>query len=141
MIIFEELKAAHVLCMKDLLPIHSGEITEELAESLERIGGFACIEDGEVLGVGGIMPKWDGVGLAWAWLTRKWTRHAKVITIAIDDHLSKSEFHRIEAGVKVGYDKGARWMKHLGFEMETPVARMWGPDKGDYSLYVRLRNG
>lgn len=141
MIVFEELKAAHVLSMKDLLPIHSGEITEDLAADLERVGGFACVEDGEILGIGGIMPKWDGVGLAWVWLTRKWMRHAKLITVAIDDHLSKSGFHRIEAGVKVGYTRGARWMNRLGFDLETPVAKMWGPDKGDYSLYVRTSNG
>lgn len=138
---FEKLTAEHVARMGALAEIHSGyELTAEVAVTLEEVGGTAAVDsDGSVLAIAGIMPRWDGVGLAWAWLSRGWRKHARRITAEMITGLETSGYHRIEVGVKAGFDRGARWAERLGFYLETPVARKWGPDGSDFSIYVRVK--
>ena len=137
---FVPLRAEHAMAIADLEGVHSGfEITPEVAVDLETVGGIAGIRSGCVVGCAGVLPLWPGVGLAWAWLGRGWRADARKITNYIRGYLDDAPFHRIEAGVRVDYARGHRWMHSLGFEMETPVARKWGPDGGTYSIYVRVR--
>ena len=138
---FVPLKAEHVAQLGPLETIHAGyEVTPDLALSLEELGGTAAIDDdGNVVGIAGVLPRWDGVGMAWAWLSRKWRRHARVITDEVSRTLDAAPYHRIEMGVKIGYDRGEAWAKRLGFYLETPLARKWGPDGGDYSIWVRCK--
>lgn len=140
MIEFVPLTADMVMGLTDIEDIHAGyALTAEMAVELEAIGGLAGIEDGKVLAIGGILPRWQGVGLAWTWLGRGWRRHARVITDEARRYLDASGFHRIEMGVRADYAKGHSWARRLGFEVETPLARKWGPDMADYTLYVRVR--
>lgn len=137
---FVRMTAEHAMSLKGLEAIHAGfEITPAVAVDLEEIGGTSAILDGEVLAVAGILPQWRGVGLAWAWLGRGWRKRARAITNEIARGLAISDYHRIEAAVRVDYPRGHEWIRRLGFELETPVARKWGPDGMDYSIYVRLR--
>lgn len=139
MIVFVPLKAEHVLMMGELVDIHAGtELTAELAVDLEQIGGTAAVVDGEVVGIAGIMPKWEGSGIAWAWLAKNWRRHARDITNEIRRVLDASELDRIELAVKVDFERGHKWARMLGFDLETLSARKWGPDGGSYSIYVRV---
>ena len=138
---FEKLTAEHVARLGPLADIHAGyEITPELALDLEQLGGKAAVDDdGMVLAIAGIMPRWEGVGLAWAWLSRDWRKYARRITAEIIANLAASKCHRIELGVKVGFDRGARWAERMGFELETPCAKGWGPDGSDFAIYVRVK--
>jgi hypothetical protein len=137
---FVRLTAEHAMSIANLEAVHSGfEITPQVAVDLESVGGIAGIRNGKVIGCAGVLPLWPGVGMAWAWLGREWRAEARKITGYIRGHLDEAEFHRIEAGVKVDYSKGHRWMRMLGFELETPVARKWGPDGGNYSIWVRVK--
>ena len=137
---FVPLTAEHVMQIEGLEAIHSAfPLTPEVAVDLEQIGGIAGLRGGRVVGCAGVLPLWPGVGLAWAWLGRGWRADARLVTEYIKSYLDGCDFHRVEAGVKVGYDKGHRWMNALGFELETPLARKWGPDGGDYSIYVRVK--
>lgn len=137
---FVRMTAEHAMSIQGLEAIHTGfEITPAVAIDLEEIGGIAAISDGEVLGVAGILPQWRGVGLAWAWLGKSWRRQARSITYEVARHLAQSEYHRIEAAVRVDYERGHSWMKRLGFTLETPCARQWGPDGADYSIWVRVK--
>lgn len=140
---FEQLKAEHVVGMGPLADIHQGyELTAELAVALEDCGGHAAIDDdGKVVAVAGILPRWHGVGMGWAWLSKDWRKHARRITAQVITVLEQSDCHRIEAGVQCGFKAGHRWMKRLGFEVETPCAKGWGPDGKDYTIYVRCKNG
>ncbi|MGL4310284.1 MAG: hypothetical protein ACRCSU_07330 [Paracoccaceae bacterium] len=139
---FVQMKAEHAAMIRGFEAIHAGsDMTPDVAVELEAIGAVSAIDRGEVLAVAGILPRWHGVGLAWAWLGREWRREARAITERVAQELDASPYHRIEAGVRVGYGRGHRWMERLGFALETPIARGWGPDGGDYSIYVRLRHG
>lgn len=136
---FEPLTARHCLNLGPLAPIHTGfEIDADMAARLEQIGGVAAVEGEAVLAIGGIVPRWEGVGMAWAWLSQGWKRHARAITYEVARNLSLAPYRRIEAAVLCDYAGGHRWIKRLGFELETPCARNWGDDGRDYSLYVRL---
>lgn len=137
---FVRLKAEHAMNLRGLEAVHSGfEITPQVALDLEEIGGMAALADGEVVALAGILPQWRGVGLAWSWLGRGWRGHAREITERVALGLDESEFVRIEAAVRVDYARGHRWLQRLGFVMETPLARKWGPDGADYSIYARVR--
>jgi hypothetical protein len=138
---FVTLEPEHVMSLKDFVDVHSGyEVDEPMAKEIANIGGYAAIgNEGEVIGVGGVMPQLWGGGLAWAWLSRKWRKYARETTEGINKILDESEYERIEAGVLVDFKAGHSWAERLGFFLETPVAHKWGPDFKDYSIYVRLK--
>jgi hypothetical protein len=138
---FEILKAEHVMKMGPLAEIHSGyELSPALAVELEAIGGKAAVDDnGDVLAIAGIMPRWENVGLAWAWLARGWRKHARRITAEMITGIETAPYHRIEVAVKAGFHRGERWAERLGFELETPLARKWSPDGQDFSIWVKVK--
>lgn len=128
------------MALKDFIDVHAGyDVDQEMANEISDIGGYACIANGEVLGVGGVMPQLWGGGLAWAWMSRKWRKHAREATEGVNKILNESDFPRIEVGILVDFKAGHVWAKMLGFELETPVARKWGPDLKDYSIYTRVK--
>lgn len=136
---FVPMKAEHAMLLKNMIGVHADvEISEEIAQNVEEAGGaFTAIDDGEILGIAGISEKWENTGVAWAWLSRKWKRHARRITAEIIYNLSLSKYPRIEMAVRTDYVNGHRWAERLGFELETPVAKKYGPDGRDYSIWVR----
>lgn len=137
---FVSLTAEYAMSLKGLEAIHGGyEITPDIAVELEAIGGTAALHEGEVLAIAGILPRWQGCGMAWTWLGHGWRRHARLITDAVRAGLEATEYDRLEAAVRVDYARGHAWMRRLGFELETPVAKRWGPDGADYSIYRRLK--
>jgi hypothetical protein len=133
----EKLTAEHCMALGNLEPVFS-PITADVAVELEALGGWAAV-DGDVLAIAGILPRWEGVGLGWAWLSRGWRKHARLITETVRIGLEDAPYHRIETGVKHGYGRGERWAEMLGFVMETPLARKWGPDGSDYSIWARVK--
>ena len=138
---FVPLTAEHVIKMGPLAAIHAGyELTAELAVNIEECGGVAAIDEGgDVVAIAGILTRWDGVGMGWAWLSRKWRKHARRITAEVIMYLELARFHRIELGVKCDFQGGHNWAKRLGFEVETPCAKKWGADGEDYTIYVRCK--
>ena len=137
---FVPMVAEHAMMMSNILTANAGApLTVEVAVELEEIGGISAIEDGEVIAIAGIMPKWEGSGIAWAWLTRGWFKHARAITEEVIRGLDASPLDRIEMAVKIDFDRGHRWAERLGFDLETQVAHKWGPDGASYSIYSRVR--
>lgn len=131
--------AEHAMMISDLEPVFDmAEIDARAAVELEEAGGFAVLDGDDVVALFGVLERWHGVGYGWCFLSRKWRKHAKAITRGVAEWLGKCPFHRIEVGVKVGAYRAHSWARRLGFEMETPVAQKWGPDMGDYSIYVRV---
>jgi hypothetical protein len=52
----------------------------------------------------------------------------------------QSNFRRIEAVVLTGFAAGDRWMRILGFQLETPHGMAaFGPNGEAYSLYARVK--
>ena len=136
---FIPMKAEHALMLKNAIGVHADvKITPELAADVERTGAAVTAIDGdEVLGIAGITEKWQGTGVAWAWLARSWKRHARSITREIIRNLNNSTIPRIEMAVRVDFHAGHRWARRMGFRLETPIAVKYGPDGRDYSIWVR----
>jgi hypothetical protein len=40
--------------------------------------------------------------------------------------------------VHAGFKDGKRWAEALGFSVETPVLRQYGPDGADHVGYLRI---
>lgn len=135
---YERLTRAHVLGLYDLTSQAASDITPGLATELERCGGWAAVDEGRPVAVGGIFDLGRGRGLAWAWMTRAWRKHAREITARVAEEFACCEFVRIEAAVKCGFVGGEKWLQRLGFTMEAERMAKWdGAD--DFSLWARVK--
>lgn len=135
---YERLTSGHVLGLYDLTQANAADITPALAAELVRCGGWAAVEGERPLAIGGIFDMGRGRGLAWAWMTRAWRKHAREITARVAEEFACSDFVRIEAAVKCGFAGGENWLKRLGFTMEAERMAKWdGAD--DFSLWARVK--
>jgi len=83
---------------------------------------FTAIEDGEVIGAGGIYPLWPGVGEAWVVAAEATSRHKVLIARAVLGGLhalvERHGFHRVQAVAHVDWPAANRFLQWLGFEHE-----------------------
>lgn len=104
------------------------------ATTRERTGpAFTAVIDDKIIGCGGVMIMWAGVGHAWVafskdiepypvWFTR-------TIRCALSDIIRGCKLHRVEAVVLA--DQGTRWLQSLGFRVENDIAQAYTEDKRD----------
>lgn len=89
-----------------------------------------------VVACGGTVPVWQGRNLAWCYLTRPAKRYLLKITNLAAEVIAHAP-GRVEATVRADYPGGHRWMERLGFEVEAPLMRRFGPYGEDHVGYVR----
>lgn len=111
----------------------STEVKLQLADSM----AFAALDNGEVLGCSGVVPMWEGRGAAWAMFTGNIGNRFIIMHRAVLSFLEMCPIRRVEAAVDVDFEAGKRWMKQLGFRLETPLMRHYFPNERDASMYVR----
>jgi hypothetical protein len=112
--------------------------TRANAEALERCGNAIAVTDGDkVLAVAGVETYWEGRGMAWAFLAGEVKRDFVAGHRIAKRFLGSFINMRIEAFVECDFAAGHRWLKLLGFEVETPVARKYQNGR-DCSVYVRF---
>lgn len=109
----------------------------ETLMELERQNSWTAVHDGSPLACGGTIQQWRGRHVAWMYLTAKTGPHMGFITRAVKSALEKVE-GRVELTVRQDFDKGHRWAKLLGFQVETPVLEAYGPDGENHVGYVRM---
>lgn len=88
----------------------------------------------------GVVPYWKGRGYLWSFLSAevdRWTFPA--LHAEAKRFLAGLPFTRLEASVDVGFANGHRWLKALGFEVETPLQRKFLETGADAVGYVRIR--
>ena len=131
-------KAEHLLAFVD----RDGE--QDMRRALEKERGgpaFTAIVGDKILGCGGIMILWSGVGHAWVavskdieqyrvWMTRT-VRHA------LRDIARALDLHRVEAVVLTSGD--SRWLQAVGFHMENDAAKRYTQDKRDVVRFEFLK--
>lgn len=97
--------------------------------------------DGDVAACYGITPLWNGVGMAWAFISDRAREHGPALSFSVAKGLFHMEhlahFHRIEASVRCDFDVASSWLERLGFEYEG-VGRRRDPDGSDHLLYARV---
>lgn len=116
-------------------------LIKRAAASLAAGPAWTLRRDGRVLGCGGVVLLWPGVGEAWS-LSAAADGAALVMTRAVAAGLAAAEadhgLHRVQASVRRDNGRGRRWLAVLGFE-EEGIMRAYGPDGADFVRVARRR--
>lgn len=105
--------------------------------AMEAENSWTGIVDGAVMVCAGTMEQWPGRHTAWAYVARGTLPHLPWITAETKKVLEKVK-GRIEFTVRSDFPAGLRWAKGLGFEIETPRLRAFGPEGEDHVGFVRV---
>jgi hypothetical protein len=98
-----------------------------------------CLNDeGMPVCVAGVLPIWEGRGLAWALLAWDAGPYMREITRATVEALDLCPCHRIELYAKPDFPEANRWARMLGFEYEALLEGA-NPQGGDMNLYKRIK--
>ncbi len=105
---------------------------------------FTGLFEGEIVGIGGLVIKWEGVGLFWLMLTAKCRKQDMFGIIAlhalrdkISELIEKNNLWRAEATVRIDFPKAIQMLEFFGFQREG-LMRMYCPDKGSVYLYSKI---
>ena len=109
----------------------------EVIERLEGHGSWTGLWRDEPIVVAGLVPQWPGRHIAWAYFARGTLRHLPWISERVMEKLAEVK-GRVELTVRADFRAGHRWAKRLGFEVETPRLRAYGPEGEDHVGYVRI---
>ncbi len=99
--------------------------------------GYTLYHNDSPVACGGFVKIWPGRWQGWALLNTLTPKHMLVITRHAKRILDLA-IGRIEISVDKEFAPGHRWAELLGFEVETPLMRAYGPDGKDHVGYVRF---
>ena len=104
---------------------------------LEKQNSWTAVLDGTPVACGGTMLHWPGRHMAWVYFNPDTRPHMLALTRAVVHALSKVR-GRVEFTVRADFKQGHRWAKMLGFSVETPLLKQYGPEGEDHVGYVRF---
>ena len=106
--------------------------------------GVSFVANGHLLGAGGIIPIWDGLGEAWVLPGNLIHRHRKTFVRLVRDGIDRMnaehQFRRIQATARADAASAQRFLEFLGFEREGCL-RAYGPDGADHFLFAKMTGG
>lgn len=112
-------------------------ISASVFDQLEAENSWTGVVDGEPVVCAGTMMQWPGRHTAWAYVAKgtlpllPWiTQHVRAAVERVKG--------RIEFTVRSDFPAGQRWARSLGFQVETPLLRAFGPEGEDHVGYVRF---
>lgn len=114
-----------------------GILSSPHAEAIENLGTAFTVmrDDGKVICCGGITDYWPGRGEIWCVFTKNCTKEFIAIHRAGLKIIKNYAGKRIEAAVEIGFEKGHRWIRALGFTLDAPFLKSYLPTGGDVALY------
>ena len=118
---------------RDVLVLVNGMVLD----TLERANSWTAVVDGDPVACAGTLQQWPGRHLAWAYITRGTLPLMSWITDEVQRNLAGVK-GRIELTVRKDFPVGQRWARTLGFEVETPLLRAFGPEGEPHVGYVRF---
>lgn len=107
----------------------------ELAREVHN--SWTGVVHGSPIACAGTVTHWPGRHYAWAVLGSSTAPHMRWITREVLRRLDELK-GRIEMTVLVDFKAGHRWAKMLGFEVETPCMKGYGPVGESHAMYVRF---
>lgn len=107
---------------------------------MERQNSWTAVVDGDPIACGGTLKQWPRRHTAWTYMTAKTGPHMMFLTRTVKDVLKKVP-GRVEMTVRYDFEQGHRWARILGFEVETPRLKNYGPESEDHTGYVRFNKG
>lgn len=111
--------------------------TSGLLSQLEGQNSWTGVADGAPIVCGGTYVNWPGRHSAWVYLGRNTGRYMKWITKNSLANLANVK-GRIELSVRADFEIGMKWAEMLGFKMETPLLKQYGPLGEDHVGFVRI---
>ena len=112
-------------------------LSPQVAAQAEGENSWTGVVDGAPVACAGTMQYWPGRHMAWAYIVRGARRHMPWITKEVVKVLDQVR-GRIELTVRCDFPAGQRWAARLGFVVETPVLRAFGPEGEDHVGWVRF---
>jgi hypothetical protein len=112
-------------------------IDDRLLRELEGQNWWTGVVDGAPIVCAGTMQQWPGRHLAFAYVAKGTLPHLPWISEQVMKNLAGLK-GRIEFTVRADFAAGLRWAKRLGFEVETPVLKAFGPQGEDHVGFVRI---
>lgn len=113
-------------------------LSPEECHLMEQSGTcWTIVHDGDPIACGGFIQMWPGRHVAWMLLDDRSRRHMGYVTRQALKKLAGIH-GRIELTVRADFYAGLRWAEMLGFKIEAPLMRRFGPDGADHVGYVRV---
>lgn len=120
-------------------PEQRAELAAAQEASLEG-DGWSVQKDAKTLACAILVELGDGRAAVLAFIGADAGPHMTTVFRVADRMFDMSAHRRIEATVLADFAAGARWMRLLHFELETPNGmKKFGPRGETYLLYARVR--
>ncbi len=105
---------------------------------------YTIIFNDKIVGVGGAIILWEGVGEFWLMLTKDCQREGLFGIVALDSVKKKVEeiieeykIRRAQCTVRVDFPQARKMVEFLGFKQEG-LQRNYTPDSCDVWMYARI---
>ncbi len=118
------------------MPAPKGVATLEMGEALVG-NAWSCKVGDLIVACGGTVQVWKGRNTAWLYMTPFGLPYKHTILKKAKEVLSIPK-GRIECTACANLAHRIRWMKFLGFEVESPLLKAYGPFGEDHVGYVRF---
>ena len=105
------------------------------------IDGYTALVNDKIIMVGGILPIWEGVGEAWAFITHdakdNLIESYRCIRDMFDTMIKEKHLRRVQASALADFSQGQNMLEHLGFEYEGCL-RQHSTEGIDMYIYGKL---
>jgi hypothetical protein len=100
--------------------------------------------EGKIVGIGGMVVLWEGVGEMWLMLTADSKREGvygimvyQAIKNKVDELIKEYNMRRVQCTVRTDFNKARKMVETLGFQLEG-LMRSYCPDGADVWMYARI---
>ncbi len=100
------------------------------------------VSDSRIIACGGLVAVWPNNttrAIAWGLLSQNIAHLFPFIHKNVLRVIEESPFDRIEAFTSPNFPPAERWIRMLGFTIETPCKPFYFPDKSTAQEWVRIR--
>jgi len=98
-------------------------------------------ESGKIIGIGGVMLMWEGVGAGWVITSPLFPRYKvwvhRVIRDIVCEAIKEFKLHRVESLILESHEVSCRWAERLGFKKEG-LLNSYDRDRNNYYMYARI---
>lgn len=105
---------------------------------------YTVIFEDCIVGVGGLMVLWEGVGELWLMLTADCKKHGFYGIIALsaikdkmEELIENNNLRRAQATIRTDFPQAIKMIESFGFEREG-LLKQYCPDKGNVYMYAKM---
>jgi RimJ/RimL family protein N-acetyltransferase len=123
-------------------------VENPIEEACKKYGKFTLsgqaktgLVNGKIIGVGGVIEHWKGMGECWIILSKNVLEHKVEAAICIkrivEQFIKDLELFRLECSCRADFEKARDMIEFLGFQYEG-YKRSYYPDKGDGLMFGKV---